>query len=55
MSSKSGATEIMKEKFPSLIAWQSADHRLKIPTGDTVKSVTGIEDLRHLLINLRSV
>lgn len=37
MGSRNWATELMKEKFPSLIAWQCADHRLKLPTGDTVK------------------
>jgi hypothetical protein len=43
LGSKNGVTKLMKEKFPSLIVWCSANYISELSIGDTVKSVTGID------------
>jgi hypothetical protein len=50
MSSKSGVTKLMKQKFPSLIVRNRADHGLKLAVGDMVKSVNSIDIFKYKIL-----
>ena len=50
MRSKTGVTKLMKQKFPSLIVRNRADHRLEISARDMVKSVSGIDIFKYKIL-----
>jgi hypothetical protein len=49
IGSKCEVINLMKEKFPSLILWQCANHRLELSLGDTMQSVIGIDKFKAFI------
>lgn len=41
----SGVGELMKEKYPQLVVWRCASHRLELLAGEVSKEVTGMNQL----------
>jgi hypothetical protein len=46
LGSRGGVKKLLKEKFPSIIVWHSANHRLELAIHDAVKTVSGINRFR---------
>ena len=49
---KSGLKKLLTEKFPSVIFWHCANHRLELSVGDTVKKVLGVNRFKSFLDKL---
>lgn len=52
LGSKSGVKKLLKEKFPSVLVWHCANHRLELSVGDTVKQVSGTNRFKAFIDKL---
>ncbi|KAK0048443.1 E3 SUMO-protein ligase [Biomphalaria pfeifferi] len=52
LGSKSGVKALLKEKFPSVLVWHCANHRLELSVGDVVKQVSGINRFKAFIDKL---
>jgi len=50
MRSKSSVIKLMKQKFPTPILRNRADHRLELSAGDMVKSGSGIDIFKYKIL-----
>jgi hypothetical protein len=50
MGRKSGVSKLIKQKFPSLIVRNRADHRLKLSVGDMVKPFNSIDIFKYKIL-----
>jgi hypothetical protein len=51
-ASRGGVSKLFKDKFPSIIVWHYANHRLKLSVQDTIKDVAGTNRFRSFLDKL---
>ena len=49
---KTGLKKLLTDKFPSVIFWHCANHRLELAVGDTIKEVSGINRFKAFLDKL---
>jgi len=49
---KTGLKKLLTDKFPSVIFWHCANHRLELTVGDTIKEVSGINRFKAFLDKL---
>lgn len=49
---KSGLKKLLTERFPSVIFWHCANHRLELAVGDTIKEVSGINRFKAFIDKL---
>jgi hypothetical protein len=49
---RGGVKKLLKEKFPSVIVWHCANHRLEVAVHDTVKTVSGINRFKSFIDKL---
>jgi hypothetical protein len=50
--SRGRVTKLLKEKFPSIIVWHCANHRLELGVHDAVKRVSGINRFKSFIDKL---
>jgi len=50
MRSKNSVIKLMKQKFPTLILRNRADHRLELSAGDMVKSGSSIDIFKYKIL-----
>ena len=49
---KSGVKKLLSERFPSIIVWHCANHRLELAVGDAVKKTSGINRFKSFIDEL---
>ncbi|XP_066475289.1 E3 SUMO-protein ligase KIAA1586-like [Tiliqua scincoides] len=49
---KSGVKKLLSERFPSIIVWHCANHRLELSVGDAVKETSGINRSKSFIDKL---
>ena len=49
---KSGVKKLLSERFPSIIVWHCANHRLELAVGDAVKKTSGINRFKLFIDKL---
>ena len=49
---RSGVKKLLTDKFPSVIFWHCANHRLELSVADTVKDVSGVNRFKSFLDKL---
>ena len=49
---KSGVKKLLSERFPSIIVWHCANHRLELAVGDAVKKTLGINRFKLFMDKL---
>ena len=49
---KSGVKKLLSERFPSIIVWHCANHRLELAVGDTVKKTSGTNKFKSFMDKL---
>ena len=49
---KSGVKKLLSERFPSIIVWHCANHRLELTVGDAVKKTSGINRFKSFIDKL---
>ena len=52
MGCKSGVKKLLSDKFPSVIIWHCANHRLELSVGDVVKEISGINRFKSFIDKL---
>jgi hypothetical protein len=50
--SRGGVKKLLKEKFPSIIVWHYASHRLELAVHDSVRTVSGINRFKSFIDKL---
>jgi hypothetical protein len=50
--SRNGVKKLLKEKFPSVIVWHFANHRLELAVHDAVRTVSGINRYKSFIDKL---
>jgi hypothetical protein len=50
--SHGGVSKLFKDKFPSIIVWHCANHRLELSVHDTIKNLAGTNRLKSFLDKL---
>jgi hypothetical protein len=49
---RSGVKKLLTDKFPSVIIWHCANHRLELSVADTVKDISGVNRFKSFLDKL---
>jgi hypothetical protein len=52
---KSGVGALLQVKYPDLVLWHCANHRLELSVGDTVKEVAGVNPFKIFMDSLYSL
>jgi hypothetical protein len=47
MGARGGVKKLLKDKFPTVIVWHCANHRLEFSVHDAIETLTGVNRFKH--------